>query len=99
MSRVVPAPLERVLLRPEDEAYARLAERTLAAESMRNVTASSYGFGFIIRLAIAFVLVMGALVAALDFFPRVLRPAKVAPAPAPAYPVQLLPPPGKQEKR
>lgn len=99
VSRVVPAPLERVLLRPEDAAYARLAERTLAAESMRNATASSYGFGFIIRLAIAFVLVMGALIASLDFFPRALRPAKVAPQPAAAYPVQLVPPSRNEEKR
>ena len=99
VSRVVPAPLERGAVPPEDAAYARLSERMIAAESMRTATASSYGFGFVIRLALAFVIVMGALVAALDFFPRVLRPAKVAPAPAPVYPVQLLPPPEQPAKR
>jgi hypothetical protein len=86
---VVPAPLERGAVPPADAAYARLSERLSAAESMRTATASSYGFGFVVRLALAFVIVMGALVAALDFFPRVMRPAKVAPAP---YPVELLPP-------
>jgi hypothetical protein len=99
VSRVVPAPLERGAVPPEDAAYARLAERMIAAESMRTATASSYGFGFLIRLALAFVIVMGALLAALDFFPRALRPAKVAPAPAPAYPVQLLPPAEQPAKR
>jgi hypothetical protein len=99
VSRVVPAPLERGAVPPEDAAYARLSERMIAAESMRTATASSYGFGFLIRLALAFVIVMGALIAALDFFPRVLRPAQVAPAPAPVYPVQLLPPPEQPAKR
>lgn len=98
VSRVVPAPLERGAVPPEDAAYARLSERLFAAESMRNATASSYGFGFVIRLAVAFVVVIGGLVAALDFFPRVMRPAKVAPAPAP-LPIQLVPPPGKADTR
>jgi hypothetical protein len=104
ISRVVPAPLERGAVPPADDAYARLSGRLAAAESMRTATASSYGFGFVIRLALAFVVVIGALVAALDFFPRALRPAKVAPAPAaPApYSVELLPPsppPAKSEAR
>ena len=98
VSRQVPEPLARGTRRPEDQAYARLAERTLAAESMRTATASSYGFGFIARLAIAFVVVIVALVAALDFFPRALRP-KAEPVAAPPIPVQLVPPPGKSDAR
>ena len=80
VSRLVPDPLERATVRPEDAAYARLSERIHAAESMRTATASSYGFGFMARLAIAFIVVIGALIAALDFFPRVLQPAKVGAA-------------------
>jgi hypothetical protein len=90
VSRRVKSPLEREMVTPVDAAYARLAERTLAAEAVRTMTPSSYGLGFIIRLAVAFVVIMGALVASLDFFPRILRPAKVEPAPP--MPVQLVPP-------
>ena len=96
VSRRVKSPLERELVTPVDAAYARLAERTVAAESVRTMTASSYGLGFIIKLAVAFVVIMGALVTSLDFFPRILRPAKVEPAPVQ---IQLLPPPEKSDKR
>ncbi|APV49957.1 hypothetical protein BWI17_09820 [Betaproteobacteria bacterium GR16-43] len=88
VARRVPDPLEREVVRPEDAAYARLAERGRATKSMREATASSYGFGFIARLAIAFVVIMVALVSSLDFFPRALQPAKVAPPP---IPIQLVP--------
>ena len=98
ISRVVHEPLERATLTPEDAAYARLSGRLVTAESIRTATASSYGFGFMARLAIAFIVVVGALVAALDFFPRVLQPAKVAAPPQP-IPVQLVPPPGKPATR
>ncbi len=98
VSRLVPDPLTRNTQRPEDAAYIRLAERTLAAQSMRTATASSYGFGFLAKLAIAFAVVVGSLVYALDFFPRLMQPAKVAPQPAPPMPVQLVPP-GKNDSR
>jgi hypothetical protein len=98
VSRVVPEPLERAPPSPEDTAYARLSGRLLATESIRTATAASYGFGFMARLVIAFIVVMGALVAALDFFPRVLRPASVAVPPQP-IPVQLVPPPDKAGAR
>jgi hypothetical protein len=89
VSRRVKSPLERELVTPLDAAYARLAERTLAAESVRTMTASSYGLGFIIKLAVAFVVIMGALVASLDFFPRILQSPKVQPVPVT---IQLVPP-------
>lgn len=88
VSRRVKSPLEREAVTPVDAAYARLADRTVAAESARTMTPSSYGLGFIIKLAVAFVVIMGALVASLDFFPRILRPAKVEPAPVT---IQLVP--------
>ena len=92
VSRRVKSPLEREFVSPVDAAYARLADRTVAAESARNLTPSSYGLGFIIKLAVSFAVIMGALVASLDYFPRILRPAKVEPAPVQ---LQLLPPPEK----
>jgi len=93
ISRRVKSPLEREAVTPVDAAYARLSDRIAAAESARGMTASSYGLGFIIKLAVAFVVIMGALVTSLDFFPRILRPAKVEPGPVP---IQLLPPSDKK---
>lgn len=99
LQRRVYDPLERPAAPPEDEAYLRLAQRTQAAESLRTATLSSYGFGFIARLAIASVLAMVALVAALDFFPRLVGPAKVTPTPPQPVPIQLVPPAEKSGKR
>lgn len=98
LQRRVYDPLERQAMPPEDEAYLRLAQRTQAAESLRTATLSSYGFGFIARLAIASVLAMVALVAALDFFPRLVAPPKVAAPPPPPVPILLVPPPEKAGK-
>ncbi len=95
VSRVVGDPLERPQSTPVDVAYTRLAERALATESLRTATASSYGFGFIARLAIAFLVVIAGLIAALDFFPRLVAPAKLAPAPPRPVPVELLPAPAR----
>jgi hypothetical protein len=88
VSRRVKSPLEREFVSPVDAAYARLADRTVAAESARNMTPSSYGLGFIVKLAVSFAVIMGALIASLDYFPRILRPAKVEAAPVQ---IQLLP--------
>ena len=99
VARRVYDPLERQTIRPVDEAYARLADRAHAAESMRTATVASSGFGFIAWLAIASLVATVALILALDFFPRILQPAKVAPLPPPPIPIQLVPPPEAAPKR
>jgi hypothetical protein len=98
ITRRVADPLERQTVRPEDEAYTRLAARLESAETMRKATASSYGFGFIARLAIAFVIVMVALTSALDFVPRAFRAPRSAAPPAPV-PIELLPAPAKGDAK
>lgn len=92
IARRVHDPLERRSPHPEDEAYARLATRLHSAEHLRTATLSSFGFGFIVKLAVAFVLVIVALVMALDFFPRLVTPQKAAPQAPQPVPIQLVPP-------
>lgn len=97
-SRVVPG-IERSYRSPEDAAYARLAARTQANQAMMEARGSSFGFGFIARLAVAFGLSLGALYLALYFVPRALQSpvdagtASPPKAEMPPMPVQLVPEP------
>lgn len=101
-SRVVPG-IERSYRSPEDAAYARLAARTRANQAMMEARGTGFGFGFLAKLAVVFVLSIGALYLALHFVPRALHSAADAsPAPPqkaemPAMPVHLVPEPRRAE--